>query len=303
MQSPIFTVIITTHNRDYILPRAIKSVLNQTFAHFELLIVDNGSTDNTKDVVLGIKDVRIKYIRNPKPTDSCDAPRNLGIKMANGGLVAFLDDDDIWYPDRLRKVKESFDKNPGVSAVCHNENRNVNGNVKGVISYGPWTENMHERLLYDGNCLSTCGITIKTDLLKELGGFDLRKEFSGAADYDFWIRMAVHNTKIHFIEEPLGEFTLTGENFSIKDASYGAKLASIVKMHILKHEKRSLYNISKKGMWRMFQLYAIAGRSYLKAARLVKAVIYFTKAIFFILRRPSLIFNLFLKVKDKNGNK
>ena len=102
MMDFVFTVIITTYNRRDLLPHAIQSVLGQTFTDFELLVIDNGSMDDTKFVVQAIKDDRIKYVLNPKPTQSCDAPRNLGIEIAQGKFISFLDDDDIWYPRKQK---------------------------------------------------------------------------------------------------------------------------------------------------------------------------------------------------------
>src|SRR3989338_11247573 len=110
MENPLFTVVMATYNREDMLPRAVASVLNQTFADFELLVIDNGSTDGTESVVRDIKDGRVSYVRNNKPTSSCDGPRNLGITMAKGLYTAFLDDDDIWYPPRLGKVKSAFEE-------------------------------------------------------------------------------------------------------------------------------------------------------------------------------------------------
>lgn len=298
MSSPVFTVIITTYNRKDLLPRAIRSVLGQTFRDFELLVIDNGSTDGTESVVRLIRDGRIKYIRNPEPSGSCDAPRNLGIRMASGSLTSLLDDDDIWYADRLEKVKRVFDRDPQASAVCHYENLNMNGTVTRMLRHGPWSSDMHERLLYEGNCLSTGAITIRTDLLKRLGGFDLRKEFYGAADYELWIRMAAAGAKIDFIEEPLGEFFLTGHNFSASDPLYGLKTASLVKMHIESYERRGMWSFSKKGSWRMFQLYFIAGRGLFTHREYTKAARYLLLAMLIMLRRPSITANLLSNIKE-----
>lgn len=297
MQKPVFTVIIATYNRKNILPRAIQSVLNQTFRDFELLVIDNGSTDGTSETVRNIKDSRLFYIRNPEPTDSCDAPRNLGIKMAKGYFIAFLDDDDIWYPERLKKVKKAFDANPDVSAVCHNEHKKVNGRIGGILRYGPWKENMYERLLYEGNCISTCGTTIKRDLLRELNGFDLK--FYRAADYGLWLRMAERNAKIHFIEEPLGEFTQTGYNWNRLRPEHGADLAHLSEMHILKYENKPLLHISRKGMWWLFRRYIFAARSYIIAHNYKEALKYYAKAILFIIRRPSLIRNILSRLANE----
>ena len=277
-QAPLVTVIISTFNRKDVLPRAIESVLNQTFPDFELLVIDNGSTDGTEAVVKRIVDRRLKYIRNPEPTDSCDGPRNLGINSAKGSLIAFLDDDDIWYPVRLEKVKKAFDENPDVSAVCHNENKNVNGKITETFRYGPWSEDMYQRLLYEGNCLSSCGTTVKRDLLIRLEGFDLRKEFCKAGDYDLWIRMTKIGAKVYFIAEPLGEFFLTGYNWSTRDATFRGKIANLVEMHILQYENKPLPEISKKGMRRLFKLNAIAGKRYTKAGDYRNALRHFGKA-------------------------
>jgi len=293
---PYFTVIISTYNRRSVLPRAIESVLSQTFRDFELLVIDNGSTDGTESVAKSIRDKRVNYIKNPHPTDSCDGPRNMGIRMAKGILIAFLDDDDIWYPDRLEKVKRAFDEHADVSAVCHNEHRKIDGRVEGVVRYGPWSEDIHERLLYEGNCLSSCGTTVKRDTLRELGGFDERNEFLRAADYDFWIRLTARKKKIHFIDEPLGAFVLTGYNYSTVDSSFGATIAYLVKTHICGYEKRPVYALSRRGMRRLFQLYAIAGRSFLRSRRLGKAALYLFISSLFIMRRPVLLKDLFKKV-------
>jgi len=299
MSGPLFTVIMATYNRRDLLPRAINSVLSQTFGDFELLVIDNGSTDDTGSVVGKFKDPRVKYILNPRPTKSCDAPRNLGIDMARGSLVSFLDDDDLWYPERLGKVKEAFDKNPGACAVCHNENKTIDGKFVGLLRHGPWSEDIYERLLYDRNCLSSCAMTIKTGLLRELNGFDLRAEFDSAADYDLWLRMAAKSVKIFFIEEPLGEFSVTGRNWSKVNPEFESRVAFLVKEHIVKYERRGILRISKKGMRRLSMLYLIAARAFLRAGHYGKAAAYFFRAGLFFMIRPALITDLYKHLKDK----
>lgn len=301
MYGPFFTVIMATYNRRDLLPRAINSVLNQTFGYFELLVIDNGSTDDTGSVVGKFKDPRVKYILNPHPTESCDAPRNLGIGMAKGSLVSFLDDDDLWYPERLEKVKEAFDRNSAVAAVCHNENKTVDGKFAGLLKHGPWSEDIYERLLYDRNCLSSCAMTIKTDLLRKLKGFDLRKEFDSAADYDLWLRMASEGVKIYFIEEPLGEFSVTGRNWSKVNPAFESRVAFLVKEHIIKYEKKGVLGVSRKGMWRLSRLYLIAARAFLRAGCYANAAAYFFRIGLFFMIKPILIADLFKYLEDKRN--
>lgn len=282
MQEPIFSVILATYNNRDLLPRAIESVLNQTFGNFELLVVDDGSTDDTRFVVERIRDARIRYVLNTVPSTSCDPPRNLGIQMARGVFISFLDEDDIWYSERLAKVKKAFDEHPDVAAVCHSENRRVNGRITGVNRYGPWSENFLEVLLYEKNCLSPVATTIKADLLRELGGFDVRKEFDGAADYDLWLRMAAKKARIHFIDEPLGEFSVTGNNFSLVDPTFESKVAFLIRKHIVGYEQRPLWRISKKGLTRLFRHHLIAARAFQRCSHYRQAFQYYLQAACFL---------------------
>lgn len=104
---PTVSVIIPTYNRAHLVGRAIKSVLDQTFTDLELIVVDDGSTDNTEKAVRSFQDIRIRYIRH-KMSRGQSAARNTGIKEARGEYIAFLDDDDEWLPQKLERQLEVF---------------------------------------------------------------------------------------------------------------------------------------------------------------------------------------------------
>lgn len=99
---PEISVIIPTYNRGYLIRESIESVLRQTFSDFELLIIDDGSDDNTKEIVENIPDERIVYIPLDSNSGACHA-RNIGVEHAKGKYIAFQDSDDIWYTDKLEK--------------------------------------------------------------------------------------------------------------------------------------------------------------------------------------------------------
>lgn len=110
---PLFSVVLPTYNRANWLKRSIQSVLEQTFEDFELIIVDDGSTDNTRDVISGFADSRILYHYQENKERS--AARNAGIKLASGDYVCFLDSDDVylpWHLETLKKALEYFDFSP-----------------------------------------------------------------------------------------------------------------------------------------------------------------------------------------------
>lgn len=99
------SVIIPTYNRGYIIKKSIESILKQTYKNLELIIVDDNSTDDTKAVVEGFQDKRVKYVRLETNKGACYA-RNLGVKLSSGKYIAFQDSDDVWHEGKLEKQKE-----------------------------------------------------------------------------------------------------------------------------------------------------------------------------------------------------
>src|SRR5699024_3118133 len=105
---PLVSAIITTHNRAVLLKRAVLSVVNQTYENIEIIIIDDGSVDNTPKVVEKLQDKHeIVYLRHEK-SQGAPAARNLGIRQAKGLFVAGLDDDDEWMPKRIEKMVEAY---------------------------------------------------------------------------------------------------------------------------------------------------------------------------------------------------
>ena len=266
MQKNKYSIIMTTYNREHVIGHAIESVLSQTYHDFEFLIIDNGCTDRTFDVVSSFKDNRIEYIKNPQPSNSCDAPRNLGIQKSKGKYIAFIDDDDAWYPKKLEVVNEAFQKHKEVSVVCHQETIIKNNVVIRKSSYGPWTEDFYERLLYDGNCLSPAAMVIDKKVFDVLGRFDVREDFDAASDYDMWLRIAKKNYRFYFINEILGEFAITGDNKSISNPDFDQKIINIVLFHLKAYEKRE-YCFSRKGAMRLLKLHYVMSKSYIQCGR------------------------------------
>jgi glycosyltransferase involved in cell wall biosynthesis len=115
--NPTVSIIIPTYNRSRLLARAVKSVLNQTYQNFELIIVDDASTDNTEEVVGSFNDERIKYVRHEKNKGEAVA-RNTGIKAARGEYIASHDSDDEWLHEKLAKRIRAFENcSPEIGVV------------------------------------------------------------------------------------------------------------------------------------------------------------------------------------------
>lgn len=110
------SVVIPTYNRAYILREALESVLAQRYSNFEIVVVDDGSTDQTFELMKSVQHEKIHYIRNER-NQGCSAAYNAGMRAAQGELIGFLDSDDLWKPDYLERQIDFFVRHPGVDVV------------------------------------------------------------------------------------------------------------------------------------------------------------------------------------------
>jgi glycosyltransferase involved in cell wall biosynthesis len=245
MLLPVVTVIITTYNRAGLISEAVGSVLLQTFTDFELLVVDNGSTDNTREVIGGFKDDRVKYMYNETPSGSCAMPRNIGARAAAGRYLAFLDDDDIWYPKKLEICVDILNEDGEAALVCHAVNIAKDGEIMEVRHFGPWSEDIYERLIYKGNLIGPTSVMIKKQALLELGGFNVDEKYLHCDDYEFWIRLAKTGARFQFIDDVLGEFRVTGHNMSMK-YQFQLKPIEMIREVIMSREGGKVYSARAK---------------------------------------------------------
>jgi glycosyltransferase involved in cell wall biosynthesis len=147
-KEPIVSVIIPTYNRANLLGKAIQSVLDQTYQNFELIIVDDGSTDNTKELVEKFNDKRIIYTKLRENSGSSVIPRNIAMKVSKGKYIALLDSDDYWFDSlKLQKQVDFLEANSDYS-VCYQDAKVVN--EKDIIinhEYGPKKDFSRDELI------------------------------------------------------------------------------------------------------------------------------------------------------------
>lgn len=213
MNAPKVSVIIPTYNRAQILSRAIKSVLNQTFQDFELIVVDDGSVDNTRQLVVRFqeRDSRVNYIWQ-ESSGGVASPRNTGIQHARGAYIAFLDDDDEWMPQKLEKqvalFQSSTKQNLGCVG-CSFVDININNGKMAVIQ-APKRASMFRKLLEECFLLPSAAV-LKREVFSEVGLFDERAVL--CEDRDMWIRLA-QKYDLHFVDEVLCKRYIHGDNIS-----------------------------------------------------------------------------------------
>ena len=194
---PLISVIIPTFNRVDVLYRSIHSVLHQTYRDIEIIVVDDGSTDATPDLVLSIVDDRTMYVRQKHLGVS--AARNRGISASSGKLIAFLDSDDEWRSDKLEKQLELYGGNNDF--ICHTDelwlkdDQAVNQKNIHKKQGGCFFERALERCL-----ISPSSVLISRSLLDKVGYFD--ENLLAAEDYDLWLRITAFYP-VTFVDQPL----------------------------------------------------------------------------------------------------
>jgi glycosyltransferase involved in cell wall biosynthesis len=196
------SVVIPTYNRPKVLMQSIKTVLNQTYkGNIEIIIVDDSKESLKKKIDEEFaktlnKNREIHYIHNAKKEGAPKA-RNLGIRKAKGEYLAFLDDDDIWVPEKIEKQVKIMEKNKEVALViCHSLDKRF-GDER--INKPP--ENItHEMILKSFNLSSTSSYLIRKNILKEIGGFDI--SLPSAQEYDLAIRIS-KNHQVYCVPEML----------------------------------------------------------------------------------------------------
>ena len=191
------SVIIPTYNRRHTLERAIDSVLSQTFKPFEIIIVDDGSEDGTRNWVQEAYP-SIKYIY--QSNNGVSSARNKGIRSSRGSWIALLDSDDEWMPEKLEDQVIFINENPG-SLFCHTNEIWIRNGVR--------VNQMKKHKKYGGDifkyCLDMCRISpssslIKKEVFEDVGLFD--ESLTVCEDYDLWLRITANYT-ILFLDRPL----------------------------------------------------------------------------------------------------
>ncbi len=184
--NPTVTVVIPTHNRRELLLRTLRSVLAQETVDFEVLVVDDGSTDGTSEAVRRLNDRRVGVLRNEHPV-RVSAARNMGADAATGAWVALLDDDDLWSPQKVARQLAAAEQTGRGWAYAGA----VEIDERGVLLGGdppPRAEDLvdglRDRNLMPAGCSN---VIVRADLLRQAGGFDLRLRH--LADWDLWLRL------------------------------------------------------------------------------------------------------------------
>jgi glycosyltransferase involved in cell wall biosynthesis len=270
--SPAVSIVVPTYNHAQFLHQALASVVAQTFQNWEAIIVNNFSTDDTIKIVESFGEKRFRLI-NFHNNGVIAASRNEGVRQSNGPVIAFLDSDDLWYPNKLEHCMQAFD----ADVVCHGENWISNSIHPRQVLYGPQKNAQYSKLLYRGNCVSTSATLVRKDLLIEVGGFSIDSDYITAEDYDLWLKLAHRKSGFTFIPEVLGEFRQhqLGASSSV-ERHLRSELAVITSHH--KTNRTSIGNAIRFRRRRAKVFYS-AGRTHMRGANSHQAIRFLLRAI------------------------
>lgn len=196
--APKVSIVIPAFNAERFIQATLQSILAQDFTDFEIIVVDDGSTDHTKDIVTATPQARYHFQTNQGPA----AARNTGLNLAQGEYIAFVDADDRWHPRMLSSCVQILEANRDVGAV-HAKWVVIDEDGKVVqvhTEWRPWRGNIFERLIVE-IVFNTTSVVWRRRLWEEIGGFDLSPEMND--DWLNWLRIAYRGTVFECIDEPL----------------------------------------------------------------------------------------------------
>ena len=232
MASSLVSVIVPTYNRATLVSRAIESVLAQTYENFELIVVDDASTDDTEVVVRGYDDERVTYLCHRR-NSRVSAARNTGIDYASGEYLAFLDDDDEWFPTKLERQLnhlEAADLTMGM-VYCWMEYHDAETPVR---QYRPQLEGYIFEETVGGQPIGACStLVVRNEVVDEVGGFD--ESLPRGNDGDF-IRRVAREYEVEYVPEVLVRHYVDHEYERITDET-SESIANAIKANEAKLKK------------------------------------------------------------------
>lgn len=207
------SVIIPAHNRAKLLERCLNSLVSQTYKNFEVIVVDDNSIEDIKAVVDRFVDrLEIYYLRNDHSMGGPARPRNIAISKSKGNWIAFLDNDDFWYSDKLEKCSKYLNT---FDLLYHElDIIDVNERISGSTNSRELTKTFFDNLLIYGNAMVNSSVLLRRSVLEESGFFDENPLLIAIEDYDLWLRVSLFSNKFKFINESLGGYYIGDDNIS-----------------------------------------------------------------------------------------
>ena len=253
MNSPLISIVIPTYNHAKFIGKALKSVLDQTYKNWEAIVIDNHSTDQTKQILDNYTDPRIKYFKINN-NGIIAKSRNLGIKKATGEWIAFLDSDDWWTEDKLEICFNNINNN--IDFIYHDLeiiNNQSNSFFKGKKYKG---RALNKPILLDlliggiaeGNAIGNSSVIVRKNLLIKIGGISENVNLVASEDYNTWLRIAQITDKFKYLKKKLGYYLIHNASAQKRDLSIPHRQAVIEFIELFNNQQKLNFEIKLKYM-------------------------------------------------------
>lgn len=274
LNNPEVSIVIPTYNYAHFLKKCLESLIAQTFTNWEALVINNFSSDDTGAVVENFSDKRIHLV-NFRNNGIIAASRNKGIELSESKRIAFLDSDDTWYPEKLRRCLEEF--NSEADLVCHGMRYMVNGRHWKDEGYKFPVSSDFYRLLYRNPHIFTSSTIVKKECLLKAGGFNENPDIITAEDYDLWLRLSKNNSRFCFVKDILGEYNCHSDSFSRKASGHIKACLNVINKYSLNTKFAPWHNFKIKQA-KALLFYGVA-RNYQREGRRFTALRFFLNSL------------------------
>lgn len=220
-----FSVIIPTYNRADLLHVCLQSLVDQVYKDFEVIVCDDGSTDNSAELVKSFENkLKITYFYEENWGGPA-RPRNNGLKLAKGEWVAFLDSDDYWSPNKLKVVSRYLNEADVLyhRMIVLDQNNNQISTINSKDISLPSFENM----LIEGNRIPLSSVVCRRSKVLEAGRFTEERHLISVEDFDLWLKLSLMKSRFLFVQEFLGYYYFGGGNISQASVKQVRKLRAI----------------------------------------------------------------------------
>lgn len=228
----LISIIVPTHNSEKYVMKTINSVLNQTYQNFEIIVIDDCSTDDTARIIRSISDNRIIFLVNEEQSGAA-VSRNRGIAQANGDYIAFLDGDDIWYKTKLKDQLSFMKDNDYCFSFTNYDEIDENDNSRGTVISGPKV--LTHKSFLKTNYVGCLTVMYKRDIYPDL---QIPETVYKRNDYALWLKLS-EKTKCYHLNKVLASYRKTTNS-----------LSSGKKRNLIKYHKEMFQKLYKFGAFK-----------------------------------------------------
>ena len=225
--NPIISIIVPSYNKELYISETIYSVINQTYKNWELIIVDNNSTDSTDNILneYNLQNLKILKINN----DGIIAlSRNMGIKHANGEWIAFLDSDDEWFDNKLETCMGQIENE--IDILFHDlkiQKNNFSFFSSKIIKGRSYKKPVLLNLLLKGNKINNSSVIVRKSILEQIGFISVERKIVASEDFNTWLKIAKISNGFKYIPKVLGLYTIHDSGISRKNMYYSMREATL----------------------------------------------------------------------------